>query len=47
MSAPELWESDAQQTWALLTDNYIRFMELALENPDLKMSSDEPTPKFV
>ena len=39
-------ESEAQQTWALLTDNYIRFMELALENPDLKMSADEPTPNL-
>jgi hypothetical protein len=39
-------ENEAQQTWALLTDNYIRFMELVLENPDLKMGADEPTPNL-
>lgn len=40
-------EADAQQTWALLTDNYLRFVELALENPDLRMNADEPAPDLT
>jgi hypothetical protein len=39
-------ENEAQQSWALLTDNYTRFLELMLENPDLKMGADEPTPNL-
>ena len=37
-------EIEAQQAWALLTDNYTRFLELMLENPDLKLGMAEPTP---
>ena len=39
-------ENEAQHTWALLTDNYIRFMELVLEHPDLGMNADEPVPNL-
>jgi hypothetical protein len=39
-------ESEAQQAWAVLADNYTRFMELVLENPDLRIGSDEPTPEL-
>jgi hypothetical protein len=39
-------ENEAQQTWALLTDNYIRFMELVLENPDLEMNAEQPAPNL-
>ena len=39
-------ENEEQQTWALLTDNYVRFLELMLENPDLKLGADEPTPNL-
>ena len=39
-------ENEEEEVYQLLSDNYQDFLKVALENPDLRLFSDEPTPSL-
>jgi len=39
-------ENEEEEVYQLLSDNYQDFLKIALENPDLRLFSNEATPSF-
>lgn len=40
-------ENEEEEVYQLLSDNYQEFLKIALDNPDLRLFSHEPTPQIT